>query len=64
MSSLKVVLRSVTKKKTTMDRIQLSDVQSDTKLADVKLSSNYLSADKIVDVFNRVIDSAVDLQSD
>lgn len=54
----------MTKKKTTMDRIQLSDVQSDTKLADVKLSSNYLSADKIVDTFNKVIDNAVDLQSD
>ncbi len=40
-----------------MDKIELSDIQGNTQLADVKLSSLSLSADKLVSIFNKVIDS-------
>ena len=40
-----------------MDKIQLSDIQGNVKLADVKLSSLSLSADALVSTFNSLIDS-------
>ena len=38
-----------------MDNIQLSDIQGNMKLTDVKLSSLSLSADALVSVFNETI---------
>ena len=40
-----------------MDKIELSDIQGNVKLADVKLSSLSLSADAVVGTINKVIDS-------
>ena len=39
-----------------MDKIELSDIQGNVKLADVKLSSLSLSADAVVGTINKVID--------
>jgi hypothetical protein len=39
-----------------MDKIELSDIQGNVKLADVKLSSLSLSADAVVSTINKVID--------
>jgi hypothetical protein len=42
-----------------MDKIELSDIQGNVKLADVKLSSLSLSADALASVINNIIDSDV-----
>ena len=42
-----------------MDKIELSDIQGNVKLADVKLSS--LSADAVVGIFNQTISCVNDL---